>query len=303
MKETIRVYKYHKIDEHLLQLFSLNALYCCTPEQLNDPLEGKINLNEEFLNNLFHNYGEWQINYIHYTLWFEFLNRAEKDLEVYMLLDRYKPKLGVEDLSEIPIKDKIEIILSYRKTKELFTDVLLKEYNIRIISLSKFDLSNKADREKEKLMWSYYSGASKGVRLTFDFDSPMESNFSEIEPIYFEPVIYESEMPVLKTEKELFECFRFKYEIWNRENEHRIMIRNQKGIGYAPERLKEVTFGLNVEEVMVIAIVRLCEKLDYKCDYKQLKYIDGNLEEQIIPREAVDTFVELRDRTDFRIEI
>lgn len=303
MKETIRVYKYHKINEHLLQLLSLNAFYCCKSDDLNDPLEGKINLNEEFLSNLFHNYGKWQINYIHYTLWLEFLSKAEKELEVYMRLDKFKPKLRTEDLGEIPINDRIEIILSHPKLKELFTEVLLKEYNIRIISLSRYDLSKDGDRQKEKLMWSYYSGASKGVRLTFDFDSPMESNFSEMEPIYFDPVIYDTKRPILKTEKELFECFRFKYEIWRHENEHRIMIRNQKGIGFTQERLKEVTFGLNVDEVLIISIVRLCEMLQYKCDYKQLKYVDDELVENPIPRELVEAYVELRDRTDFRIEI
>jgi len=302
-KEKLRVYKYHRINEHLMQLFSLNAFYCCTSEDLNDPLEGKINLNEIFLDNLFHQNGEWQVKHPYFTLWMEFLIRAEKDREAYMLLDIHKAKLEIEDLSDVSESEKTRIILSYPKLNELFTEILLKEYNIRIISFSKFNLSKQEDREREKLMWSYYTGAAKGVRLTFDFNSPMESNWSNIEPIYFEPVIYDTKRPILKTEKDLFDCFRFKYEIWHRESEYRILLRNQKGIGFNQERLKEVTFGLNVDDVQIITIVRLCKMLQYDCKYNKLKYVDDELIEVPMSQAEIDTYVKLRDRTDFRIEI
>ncbi len=301
-KSINRVYKYHRINEHLMQLFSLNSFYCCTFTELNDPLEGKIEINEIFLNNLFEHQGNWECQNPHYTLWNEFLHEGEKDHEAYGQLDFHKPRLHTEDLGEISYKEKVNVILSSPKLKKIFTEVLLKEYNYRVVSFSKFDGDEKG-KEKEKLMWSHYSGAAKGVRLTFEFPIPMETNFSDFVPIKFVPALYDNQPPQLITETELLNCFRFKYEIWNYENEYRILIRNQMSIGFQQSYLKEVTFGLNVELKDVISIVRLCKLLQYDCDFLKMKYIGGELKEDPIKSSEIDAYVDHRDETAFRIEI
>jgi hypothetical protein len=301
-KSTIRVHKFHRINENLLQLFSLNAFYCCSFDQLNDPLEAKIELNEEFLNNLFHIRNEWQINYPHYNLWSEFIHQIGKDVdqEPYFLLDRHKVRLHVEDLHNIPEKEKSNIILSSDKLKDYFTRILMKEYNYRVISFSMF---TQKEKENEKLMWAFYSGEYKGVKLTFDFPTPMETNFAEFQPIIFEPVIYGTELPILKTEEDFLKCLRFKYDIWKFECEHRVLIRNYKGIGFTPEYLKEITFGLNVPLPMIISLVRLCSKLDYTCGFNQAKYVKGKLIDDPITPETIKTYIEMKDTSAFRIEI
>lgn len=301
-KSINRVYKYHRINEHLIQLFSLNAFYCCTFTELNDPLEGKIEINEIFLNNLFAHQGDWECQNPHYTLWNEFLHEGEKDHEAYVHLDSHKPRLHTEDLGEISDNEKVNVILSDPKLKKIFTAVLLKEYNYRVVSFSKFD-GDKKGKEKEKLMWSHYSGAAKGVRLTFEFPIPIETNFGDIVPIKFEPVLYDNQPPQLVTEKELLNCFRFKYEIWDYENEYRILIRNHLSIGFQQPYLKEVTFGLNVELKDVISIVRLCILLKYGCDFLKMEYIDGQLNEVPIKQSEIDAYMVHHDETGFRIEI
>ncbi|MBK9046187.1 MAG: DUF2971 domain-containing protein [Bacteroidetes bacterium] len=300
--QSIRLYKYHRINEHLFELLSLNAFYCCTFSDLNDPLEGKINLNRTFLNNFFHKVGNWELPYPN-MLWQEFVTQCEENMETLYYLDKHKVRLHLIDLYELyelPEKEKTNIILSAPILKQEFTRILMNHYNYRVVSFSCF---LKKDKEKEKLMWSYYSGASKGVRLTFNLPIPVKSNFDGLENILFESVLYDSKPPKLNTEKEFIECIRFKYDVWRNESEYRLLIRNRTGLGFKQSYLKEVTFGLNVEEKVRISVIRLCKMLKYNCAFKYLEYKDDKLKERLIDKRLIDIYVNLRDKTEFRIEI
>jgi len=230
---------------HLISLLTANEFYCCKWRELNDPFDFNNSiLNREFLINLF--------NKRHRLL------QDPNKLYKRYILEYNHPLLIAEGIDISPKKKAINILQDHN-TSKLFSELLMDEYNFRVISFS-----STTDKHKSMLMWSHYT-AHNGVRMKFEFPDEFKHYFGE--EVKLQKVKYDNYFPFIKTEKDLLDSLILKFNDWEYEDEYRIITRYNSELMFNKSYLKEIKFGCRTSTVDIFNIIKLCYKYGYNCEY------------------------------------
>ena len=242
------LYKYRDFTPRSLEILSNRELYFAQPSELNDPLDGEIDIHAIY-------------NNLH-----QFMEKLDGEVGL---------KLGflVHILNEhkFPSRDNNERTLS-------FTEALLDFVRyLGICSLSK--------TPNDALLWSHYGGGHAGFCIGFEeSELAPEEVFIRAEVEYFSSppnrqlfLDLASELgdlvrpwdPSFKTDNEATDRFYtrqisrtmranllVKSDLWRYEREYRL-IRSKAGLAkFAPSAVREIIFGLKTSEVARHAIIQ-----------------------------------------------
>ena len=248
------LYKYSSIHD-AVKIFESKKIKISKPSNFNDPFDCSIpNIDYNF-----------------------------KEIEKYFFLKitSFINKMGQQNLNENK-KDYNNFITEMKNDfKNSFNDDLFnelfsikKDWNIHIDNYKILCLSKS---HKSILMWSHYAKFHSGVVLGFDFNRD--------KPIYkkLQPVKYDKELKITKDffnklfrkliddsftselsgkniinedkfannfVTHLFEYFFIKNNVWDYEEEHRLVINNYNDdfLDFKEDSLKEIIFGIKVTE-------------------------------------------------------
>lgn len=286
-KKNIIAYKFHKYNIHLIELLTKNSFHCSNQSELNDPFDGRIELTKTFLLNFFEKTGTWRIN-SPVLIWDNFLEKYDESgfVQVDQELNRV-----VYDSTE----SKVNFILETRDRKELFTKILMDEYDFRIISFVKG-----IDKTFEKLMWAHYTNGFEGVRLRFRFRNPLTKDWLQFFNI--REMQYDKK-PKINSEANIIDYFHYKYKEWSYEQEIRILIRHENKLGFKKSYLKEIVFGNKLKPNEIHLLICLCESLKYKSKYFKLIYKSGRFIKKEINNNEVMEILKYRGKDPFIINI
>ncbi len=153
-----RLFKYGKLNRHLVNNISNGSLYCSRASNFNDPLECAVQVYPDF--------------------------STEKDLLKQFLIDMVQSaglsEEKVERIKQMPIEGFIQWCGENSKIDSLnsFQNKLLSDYAVRS-SNKDFQISNKfqsqtlvcslSENENDNSMWAYYAGNHTGVCIEYDF--------------------------------------------------------------------------------------------------------------------------------------
>lgn len=116
------------------------------------------------------------------------------------------------------------------------------------------------------LMWSHYGDYNRGICLKFDFDNEI------LQHLY--PVKYVNKRPAYNFIKDPLMALKFyskKYKIWQYENEHRIIIPNERILSLQKHHLKAIIFGSSISTYHRIKIKKLVGNSNPQVSFYQAK--------------------------------
>lgn len=257
--QTIRVYKYHKCNMHLIQMLALSKFYCATSKELNDPYDGVVKLTTKFMEDFF-------------------TKQIELGIEPVALFQEYYDSREIvyisrKDTSSFSCTEKINFINKSTYWHLKFVDLLLSKLDFRVVSFC-----GKVTPKQEPLMWGHYADSCKGVRLTFDF--PLNDDFQLEDVIPIE----DGYIPFIVNPKDIRKGLLSKYKQWEYENEKRILISgvqkgyvnlpNRKYLDFNPAHLTEIAFGANMSKEHMSILLRIINSIK---EYN-VKFFSQNIE-------------------------
>ncbi|MGL5271291.1 MAG: DUF2971 domain-containing protein [Selenomonadaceae bacterium] len=229
------LYKYMPWNNYTKELFEKQRFYMCQPENLNDPFDADIKVNmvsctdEEILEGLIKSFEKN-------------VERSATAEELQALCKKVKGWEGEE----------------FRKYNQNKVEEILSKIR-KEIGITCFSNNSLYDKEN-MLMWSHYTDSHKGVCLVFK----SSYNWSK----YLKKAIYSNKYPFINWIKmvnddgvtaeekrnKIIELYYYKHDIWEYENEYRI-IQNINELGqflpFNPKSLKEIICGCNMKDEQV----------------------------------------------------
>lgn len=143
------------------------------------------------------------------------------------------------------------------KMDDKFNEDLHKDINDTFGILS---LSSERDNY---LMWSHYSNSHKGFCVGLNTKLLIKQVGEEI---YFEPIIYQPDLPLIELFEDYKDHFRkllyTKSNFWNYEKEFRLVkfLHVGKTLTLTPDTISEVILGFRMEDKVKLEIINIVKK-------------------------------------------
>ena len=246
------LYKYSSIDD-AVKIIESKKMKITKPTNINDPFDCTIP-NIDFSFKEIENYFFIKINNFMNKMGQQILNENKKDYNNFIseLKTDFRNSFNTDLLSEL---------LSMRKDWNTSID----EYKILCLSKS----------NKNILMWSHYAQKHNGIVLGFDFNKD-KAIYKRLQPVKYDKELkitkdffnrlfkylindaINSELPeknIINEDKfaniffkHLLEYFFIKNNVWNYEEEYRLVIKNNQEdfLDFNDNSLKEIIFGIKV---------------------------------------------------------
>ena len=246
------LYKYSSIDD-AVKIIESKKIKITKPSNFNDPFDCTIP-NIDFSFKEIENYFFIKINNFMNKMGQQILNENKKDYNNFIseLKTDFRNSFNTDLLSEL---------LSIRKDWNTYID----EYKILCLSKS----------NKNILMWSHYAQKHNGIVLGFDFNKD-KAIYKRLQPVKYDKELkitkdffnrlfkylindaINSELPeknIINEDKfaniffkHLLEYFFIKNNVWNYEEEYRLVIKNNQEdfLDFNDNSLKEIIFGIKV---------------------------------------------------------
>ena len=243
------IYKYHKNNNHLIEILQNNEFYFAFAKDLNDPMDSKFNIinkgNEEY--------------------WRKWIDRNEI----------FKSKTKVE-----------EFLINFFRKNDFEEKKIFNNNNYDILK-SWFIICCFCEVKDNIKMWSHYADNHKGVCLGFEtveygnsqgflFENPLfayedegiPKNYFPLMQVQYRDEIQEPFNNLIDPPSDLIKFLITKYTQWSEEKEHRLIgdyyILNERKIKFKKQHLKEIIFGLKLNDKNKKLIIKLITDLYIK---------------------------------------
>lgn len=227
-----KFYKYHRINEHLLNLFKLGHLWYSHQRDLNDLFDCKFSLSDEYIQSI-----------------------LEKSMsQVFKDVGNKIPAFNKVNSSDI------KHLVKFFKTEEglnFFNNFLFETIGWSVCCFT--------DNPLNELMWAHYADNNNGVCLEFDLSKTPELH----EKIF--PVEYSDIFPVINSMEELPDALFTKRKLWSYENEWRMLSNVSGNKKFNKESLTAICFGAKVNEMKIDQIRKIIKESGYtKIEFKKV---------------------------------
>jgi hypothetical protein len=257
------LFKYKAIDSNLLSSLKKGKIYAPVIDQLNDPLESHIyinnsEINEDEMSKLFSKYFEDEISNIDINNKKKMSNKVRNEAIHNIVYDN-----GFNISKYISPNDN-------EKMKRII-DSSISQYGVISFTVDNHSL----------LMWSHYGNSHKGIGLEFERSSAnILGKSDKCFPVQYSSFI--KEIDYSQNEEIIKEIYKAKSDVWSYEKEWRLIVKEGKQLIDFPGKLKAVYFGLktSTEDMLKIkSIFRYNIKYYkasvvpnfYKLAYKEIK--------------------------------
>lgn len=230
------VYKYHKINEHLLSLISQNQLWFSHQLALNDPYDCRYSFSDSYLSSLF-------------TKATTTLLKDLQDLNPFF-----------KDINQEKF---LEIMLPTLKSEKWMNNF----YDLQFGEMLGWCLCCFTTEAENELMWAHYADSNKGVCLEFNL-----SHTPELYEKLF-PVKYSDDYPEINSTDEIVDALFVKRNAWSTEKEWRILSNTKGGKIFSKKSLTGIYFGCNAKASDVEMVKNLLVENNYNnVALKQFKF-------------------------------
>lgn len=228
------VYKYHRINQHLLDLIRTGQLWFSHQNELNDPFDCKYALSESYLMSLFKNS----------------TGTLLKDLQ-----DR------LPQFKDLCHDEFFKIMLPTLKSDGWMNGF----YNMLFGDMLGWSVCCFTTDPLNELMWAHYADNNKGVCLEFDLTKSPDLHEK------LNPVDYNDTFPEINSMDELPKALLTKRTAWTMEYEWRILSNVKGAKAFDKNSLTAVYFGCYVTKKTIDDIRQYMISYGYKkVAFKQL---------------------------------
>lgn len=232
------IYKFHKLNEYLIDLLESNSLWFSSQNDLNDPYDCKYALSDKLVDEIF--------------------RQASSDF----IKDLKSKQSHFSVRSEEEFFEMMRPILKSQELMSgLYNQFLFGEKGLRwCVCCFTTDFTN-------ELMWAHYGDNHRGACLEFDL-----SECPNLFP-YLRKVVYNDDFPEINSLDELSDILVKKRKAWEYEKEWRIISNVHGKHSFEKKALKRIIFGLNSDRTKIEQVRKVCETNGFKdVEFKKMEF-------------------------------
>lgn len=227
-------YKYHRVNQHLLDLIQSNQLWFSHQNELNDPFDCKYSLSDSYLISVFKSSTGTLLN----------------DLQN-----------GHPQLKHLSHDEFLKIMLPTLNSEGWMNGL----YNMLFGEMFGWSVCCFTTDPLNELMWAHYADNNKGVCLEFDLTKSPDLHEK------INPVRYNDTFPEINSMDEVPEALLTKRTAWSTEKEWRLISDVKGAKVFDKNSLTAVYFGCNVTKKTIDDIRKYMIDNGYKrVKFKQL---------------------------------